>query len=133
MVRILPQVVQSVTRAAGRPSKNTLGEPDSMAVPPQRGQLTVSVLRAAGLPDIADLHVSVDRGSTMLTLFAKNNQTFPKVRDQVQSSYPGVRYPEIRKNPQPTKKHLKKHLSPSRRRALCKFFVQTWWAVQSQL
>jgi hypothetical protein len=79
MVKTLPQLVQSVTRAAGRPSKNTLGEPDSMAVPPQRGQLTVSVLRAAGLPDIADLLVSVYRGRTMLTLFVKNNQTFPKV------------------------------------------------------
>lgn len=67
----------------------------------------------------------------MLTLFAKNNQTFPKVRDHVQNSCPGVRYPEIRKNPRPTKKHLKKHLSPSRQRALCPFFLQNSEAVQT--
>lgn len=77
MVKILPQVVQSVTRAAGRPSKNTLGDPDSMAVPPQRGQLTASLLRAAGLPDIVDFRIRINRGSTLLTLVVESNKAFP--------------------------------------------------------
>ncbi|MDT4869246.1 hypothetical protein FQZ97_1042660 [compost metagenome] len=47
-----PQEQASPWRAAGRPSNSTSAEPAAMADCPQRGQVTASVTRAAGLPDI---------------------------------------------------------------------------------
>jgi hypothetical protein len=80
MVKTLPQVVQSVTRAAGRPSKNTFGDPESMAVPPQRGQFTVSVLRAAGLPDIFDFHINIQRQHHADALYRKQSDVSQSTR-----------------------------------------------------
>jgi hypothetical protein len=80
MVKILPQVVQSVTRAAGKPSKNTFGDPDSMAVSPQRGQLTVSDLRAAGFPLIFDFHIRFHTGSTLPTFINRKQSDLSQTR-----------------------------------------------------
>lgn len=58
-VNALPQVHLSSLRAAARPSKNTLGDPDAIAFGPcpGMGQLVGSVMRAAGFAMIDSLSV----------------------------------------------------------------------------